>query len=30
VEMLNIRMRKRSKKPAELHAAYVPEHKPPA
>ena len=30
VEMLNIRMRKRSKKPAELHAAYVPEGKPPA
>ena len=30
VEMLNIRMRKRSKKPAELHAAYVPDSKPPA
>jgi len=29
VEMLNIRMRKRSSKPAELHAAYVPEGKPP-
>jgi predicted tellurium resistance membrane protein TerC len=29
VEMLNIRMRKRSKKPAELHAAYVAENKPP-
>jgi len=26
VEMLNIRMRKRSAKPAELHAAYAPEH----
>ena len=30
VEMLNIRMRKRSKKPAELHAAYVADSKPPA
>ena len=28
VEALNIRMRKRSKKPAELHAAYVAEKKP--
>jgi predicted tellurium resistance membrane protein TerC len=30
VEMLNIRMRKRSTKPAGLHAAYLPEDKPPA
>ena len=29
VEMLNIRMRKRSKQPAELHAAYVAEDSPP-
>ena len=29
VEMLNIRMRKRSKRPAELHAAYVADKKPP-
>lgn len=29
VEMLNIRMRKRSVKPAELHAAYEPEARPP-
>jgi predicted tellurium resistance membrane protein TerC len=29
VEMLNIRMRKRSKKPVELHADYVPESKTP-
>ena len=29
VEMLNIRMRKRSKTPAELHAAYEPEARPP-
>ena len=29
VEMLNIRMRKRSKQPAELHAAYVAEDRPP-
>ena len=29
VEMLNIRMRKRSKHPAELHAAYVASDKPP-
>ena len=29
VETLNINMRKRSKKPAELHAAYVSEGKPP-
>ena len=28
VETLNIRMRKRSRKPAELHAAYVPQDKP--
>jgi predicted tellurium resistance membrane protein TerC len=30
VEMLNIRMRRRSKKPAVLHAAYLPDDKPPA
>ena len=29
VEMLNIRMRKRSKQPAELHAAYMAEDRPP-
>jgi predicted tellurium resistance membrane protein TerC len=29
VEMLNIRMRKRSAKPAELHAAYVADSRPP-
>ncbi|MDE2093932.1 MAG: TerC family protein [Burkholderiales bacterium] len=29
VEMLNIRMRKRSARPAELHAAYEPEARPP-
>jgi predicted tellurium resistance membrane protein TerC len=29
VEMLNIRLRKRSGKPAELHAAYLAERKPP-
>jgi predicted tellurium resistance membrane protein TerC len=29
VEMLNIRMRKRSKKPALLHSAYVPGNEPP-
>ena len=29
VEMLNIRLRKRSKKPAELHAAYVAQRDPP-
>jgi predicted tellurium resistance membrane protein TerC len=29
VEMLNIRMRKRSKKPAELHSPYVASKKPP-
>ena len=29
VEMLNIRMRKRSKRPAELHAAYAADDKPP-
>jgi len=29
VEMLNIRMRKRSNKPVALHADYVPENKPP-
>jgi len=27
VELLNIRMRKRSRKPAALHAAYVPDAK---
>ena len=30
VEMLNIRMRKRSAKPAELHAAYVADSRPPS
>jgi predicted tellurium resistance membrane protein TerC len=29
VEMLNIRMRKRSAQPAELHAAYVADSRPP-
>ena len=29
VEMLNIRLRKRSAKPAELHAAYVQDSRPP-
>ena len=29
VETLNITLRKRSKKPAELHAAYVPDDPPP-
>jgi predicted tellurium resistance membrane protein TerC len=30
VEMLNIRMRKRSARPAELHAAYVADSRPPS
>jgi predicted tellurium resistance membrane protein TerC len=30
VEMLNITMRKRSKKPVALHADYVADDKPPA